>query len=133
LTRDHNITTGKINREVGIRERRGDYLGRTVQVVPHVTNLIQEWVERVARIPIDDSGVEPDVCIVELGGTIGDIENMPFVEALTQLRHKCGKGNFINIQVSYVPVINGEQKTKPTQHAVKTLRSAGLVPDLVSA
>ncbi|KAK4081540.1 uncharacterized protein Triagg1_2281 [Trichoderma aggressivum f. europaeum] len=132
LSRDHNITTGKINMEVGLRERRGDYLGRTVQVVPHVTNLIKEWIERVARIPIDESGAEPDVCIIELGGTVGDIENMPFVEALTQLRHKCGKGNFINIQVSYVPVINGEQKTKPTQHAVKTIRSAGLIPDLIA-
>ncbi|KAH6603408.1 ctp synthase [Trichoderma cornu-damae] len=132
LSRDHNITTGKINMEVGLRERRGDYLGRTVQVVPHVTNLIQEWIERVSRIPIDESGVEPDVCIVELGGTVGDIENMPFVEALTQLRHKCGKGNFVNIQVSYVPVINGEQKTKPTQHAVKSIRSAGLIPDLIA-
>jgi CTP synthase len=63
LTRDHNITTGKINMEVGLKERRGDYLGRTVQVVPHVTDLIQEWIERVARIPIDESDVEPDVCI----------------------------------------------------------------------
>ena len=63
LSRDHNITTGKINLEVGLRERRGDYLGKTVQVVPHVTNLIQEWIERVARIPIDESGAEPDVCI----------------------------------------------------------------------
>jgi CTP synthase len=67
------------------------------------------------------------------GGTIGDIENMPFVEALTQLRHKSGKGNFVTIQVSLVPVVNGEQKTKPTQHAVKCIRSAGLIPDLVSA
>ncbi|KAL6867056.1 CTP synthase N-terminus domain-containing protein [Trichoderma novae-zelandiae] len=132
LSRDHNITTGKINMEVGLRERRGDYLGKTVQVVPHVTNLIQEWIERVARIPIDESGVEPDVCIVELGGTVGDIENMPFVEALTQLRHRIGKNNFVNIQVSYVPVINGEQKTKPTQHAVKSIRSAGLIPDLIA-
>ncbi|KAL7782024.1 CTP synthase N-terminus domain-containing protein [Trichoderma ceciliae] len=132
LSRDHNITTGKINMEVGLKERRGDYLGRTVQVVPHVTNLIQEWIERVSKIPIDESGVESDVCIVELGGTIGDIENMPFVEALTQLRHKSGKGNFVNIQVSYVPIINGEQKTKPTQHAVKSIRSAGLIPDLIA-
>ncbi|KAH8907741.1 CTP synthase [Coniochaeta sp. PMI_546] len=132
LTRDNNITTGKINREVGLKERRGDYLGRTVQVVPHVTDLIQEWIDRVSKISVDKSGVEPDVCIIELGGTIGDIENMPFVEALTQLQHRVGKGNFINIQVSYVPVINGEQKTKPTQHAVKQIRSAGLIPDLIA-
>lgn len=132
LTKDNNITTGKIYQQVIERERRGDYLGKTVQVVPHITNAIQEWIERVAKIPVDDSGEEPDVCIVELGGTVGDIESMPFVEAMTQLRHRVGKGNFINIHVSYVPIIHGEQKTKPTQHAVKSVRSAGLIPDLIA-
>ncbi|KAI0132072.1 CTP synthase [Xylariales sp. AK1849] len=132
LTRENNITTGKIYRHVIDKERRGDYLGRTVQVIPHITDAIQDWIERVARIPVDDSGEEPDVCIVELGGTVGDIESAPFVEALTQLRHRAGKDNFINIHVSYVPIIHGEQKTKPTQHAVKTVRSAGLIPDLVA-
>lgn len=132
LTGDNNITTGKIYRHVIDRERRGDYLGKTVQVVPHVTDAIQEWIERVAKIPVDNSGQEPDICIIELGGTVGDIESMPFVEALTQLRHRAGSGNFCNIHVSYVPTIHGEQKTKPTQHAVKTIRSHGLIPDLIA-
>ncbi|KAK7516514.1 CTP synthase-like protein [Phyllosticta citriasiana] len=132
LTRENNITTGKIYQHVIEKERRGDYLGKTVQVVPHITDAIQAWIERVAKIPVDDTNEEPDVCIVELGGTVGDIESMPFVEALTQLRHRAGKNNFLNIHVSYVPTINGEQKTKPTQHAVKSVRSAGLIPDLIA-
>ncbi|POR31750.1 CTP synthase [Tolypocladium paradoxum] len=132
LTSDNNITTGKIYKQVIERERRGDYLGRTVQVVPHITDSIQEWIDRVSKIPVDGSGTEPDVCIIELGGTVGDIESMPYVEALTQLRHKAGKGNFINIFVGYIPLVNGEQKTKPTQHAVKSVRSAGLIPDLIA-
>jgi CTP synthase len=133
LTRDNNITTGKIYQHVIERERRGDYLGKTVQVVPHITSAIQDWIERVARIPVDNSGEEPDVCIIELGGTVGDIESMPFVEAMTELRRKAGKDNFLQIHVSYVPVIHGEQKTKPTQQAIKAARSAGLLPDLVSS
>lgn len=80
---------------------------------------------------MDDTNEEPDVCIIELGGTVGDIESMPFVEAMTQLRRRAGRNNFLQIHVSYVPVINGEQKTKPTQQAIKAVRSAGLVPDLV--
>ena len=85
LTRDHNITMGKIYREVIEKERRGDYLGKTVQVVPHITNAIQEWIERVARIDVANEQHElgrPDICIIELGGTVGDIESAPFVEAL---------------------------------------------------
>jgi CTP synthase len=132
LTRDNNITTGKIYQHVIERERRGDYLGKTVQVVPHVTDAIQDWIEKVARVPVDDTGEEPDVCIVELGGTVGDIESMPFVEALTSLRRRAGKNNFMQIHVSYVPIIHGEQKTKPTQQAIKAVRSAGLIPDMVS-
>lgn len=131
LTRENNITTGKIYKHVIDRERKGDYLGRTVQVVPHITDAIQDWIERVAKIPVDDTKEEPDVCIIELGGTIGDIESMPFVEAMTQLRRRAGRNNFLNIHVSYVPVINGEQKTKPTQQAIKAVRSAGMIPDLV--
>lgn len=131
LTRANNITTGKIYEHVIQRERKGDYLGKTVQVVPHITDAIQDWIERVARIPVDDTGEEPDVCIIELGGTVGDIESMPFIEAMTQLRRRAGKNNFLQIHVSYVPVINGEQKTKPTQQAIKAVRSAGLIPDLV--
>ncbi|CAI6337302.1 unnamed protein product [Periconia digitata] len=132
LTRANNITTGKIYDHVIKRERKGDYLGKTVQVVPHITDAIQEWIEKVARIPVDDTNEEPDVCIIELGGTVGDIESMPFIEAMTQLRRRAGRDNFLQIHVSYVPVINGEQKTKPTQQAIKAVRSAGLVPDLIA-
>lgn len=94
LQRDHNITTGKIYQSVINKERRGDYLGKTVQVVPHITNEIQDWVERVAGLPIDDSGEKPDVCVIELGGTIGDIESMPFIEAMRQFQFRVGKRNF---------------------------------------
>ncbi|KAJ6127373.1 CTP synthase [Penicillium sp. IBT 18751x] len=132
LTRDHNITTGKIYKSVIERERIGHYLGKTVQVVPHITNAIQEWIERVAKIPVDESGAEPDVCIIELGGTVGDIESAPFIHAISQLQRRAGKGNFVQIHVSYVPVIHGEQKTKPTQRAISDVRSAGLNPDLIA-
>ncbi|CDK27069.1 unnamed protein product [Kuraishia capsulata CBS 1993] len=132
LTRDHNITTGKIYSQVIERERRGDYLGKTVQIVPHLTNAIQDWIERVARIPVDESGLTPDVCIIELGGTVGDIESAPFVEALRQFQFRVGVENFALIHVSLVPVIHGEQKTKPTQAAIKDLRSLGLMPDMIA-
>lgn len=132
LTKDHNITTGKIYSHVISRERKGDYLGKTVQVVPHLTNAIQEWIERVSRIPVDDTGMEPDVCIIELGGTVGDIESAPFVEALRQFQFRVGRDNFTLIHVSLVPVIHGEQKTKPTQAAIKDLRSLGLTPDMIA-
>jgi CTP synthase len=133
LTRENNITTGKIYAHVIERERAGDYLGRTVQVVPHITDAIVDWIVRVAKIPVDDTQEVPDVCIIELGGTVGDIESMPFVEAMTQLRRQAGKDNFQQIHVSYIPVIHGEQKTKPTQMAIRGVRSAGLIPDLVRA
>ena len=132
LTRENNITTGKIYQHVIERERRGDYLGRTVQVVPHLTDATQDWIERVARIPVDDTNEEPDVCIIELGGTVGDIESAPFIEAMRQLRRRAGKDNFLHIHVSLIPVVNDEQKTKPTQQAIRDVRSAGLNPDLVS-
>ncbi|RKL15236.1 CTP synthase [Fusarium oxysporum] len=132
LSRDSNITTGKIYQQVIEKERRGDYLGKTVQVVPHITDAIQNWIERVAKIPVDASGESPDVCIIELGGTIGDLESGPFVEALSQLRHRLGRDNFLSISVSYVPIINGEEKTKPTQHAIRQVRSAGLIPDVIA-
>ncbi|OAK97390.1 CTP synthase-like protein [Phaeosphaeriaceae sp. SRC1lsM3a] len=132
LTRENNITTGKIYQHVIERERKGDYLGKTVQVVPHITDAIQEWIQKVAKIPVDDTGEEPDVCIIELGGTVGDIESMPFIEAMSQLRRRAGKNNFMQIHVSYVPVIHGEQKTKPTQQAIKAVRSNGLIPDLIA-
>lgn len=132
LTKNHNITTGKIYSHVIEKERKGDYLGKTVQVVPHITNAIQEWIERVSRIPVDDTGLEPEVCIIELGGTVGDIESAPFVEALRQFQFRVGTDNFALIHVSLVPVIHGEQKTKPTQAAIKDLRSLGLTPDMIA-
>ena len=132
LKRDNNITTGKIYLDVINKERLGYYLGRTVQVVPHVTNAVSEWIERVAREPIDDSGEEPDVCIIELGGTVGDVESAPFIEAMRSLRRRAGKNNFLQIHVSHVPIVRGEQKTKPTQQAIRDVRSAGLSPDLIA-
>ncbi|KAF3484093.1 CTP synthase [Arthroderma uncinatum] len=132
LSRDNNITTGKMYKHVIEKERRGDYLGRTVQIVPHLTDAIQDWIERVARTPADDSNEEPDVCVIELGGTLGDIESAPFVEAMRQLRRRAGKNNFLQIHVSLVPAIHGELKTKPTQQAIRDARSAGLSPDLIA-
>ncbi|KAE8269518.1 hypothetical protein A4X09_0g2825 [Tilletia walkeri] len=133
LSKENNITTGKIYREVIEKERRGDYLGKTVQIVPHLTGAIQDWLQRVGSKPIDDSGEEPDVCIVELGGTVGDIESAPFVEALRQFQFRVGQENFALIHVSLVPVVGGEQKTKPTQAAIRDLRGLGLVPDIIAA
>ncbi|KAM3285574.1 CTP synthase isoform X1 [Capsicum chacoense] len=134
LTRDNNITTGKIYQSVIDKERKGDYLGKTVQVVPHITDAIQEWIERVAVIPVDGEDSPADVCVIELGGTIGDIESMPFIEALGQFSYRVGAGNFCLIHVSLVPVLNvvGEQKTKPTQHSVRGLRSLGLAPNILA-
>ena len=200
LTRDHNLTTGKVwlrraaapdgesstrrhSRLLPIsraqvysrvleKERRGDYLGKTVQVVPHVTDEIQDWIERVAAVPTDGGHAPPDVCLVEVGGTVGDIESMVFLEALRQfqarsrrvpvkaanarvsdsspsprprlratsrrsrraaLQFRAGRDNFCLVHVSLVPVLGavGEQKTKPTQHGVKELRSVGLSPDVL--
>ncbi|KAI8807969.1 CTP synthase [Cladochytrium replicatum] len=134
LSRDNNITTGKIYRTVIEKEREGKYLGKTVQVVPHITDEIQNWVERVARIPVDDSGLEPDVCIIELGGVVGDIESAPFIEAMRQFQFRVGHENFFAIHVSLIPVVGavGEQKTKPTQNSVRDLRGLGLSPDLIA-
>ena len=134
LTRDHNITTGKIYQSVIAKERKGEYLGKTVQVIPHVTDEIQEWIERVAQISVDGQPDPPDVCIIELGGTVGDIESMPFIEALRQFQWRVGSENFCLIHVSLVPVVGavGEQKTKPTQHSVQALRSAGLSPHMLA-
>ncbi|XP_046989209.1 CTP synthase [Schistocerca americana] len=133
LHRDNNITTGKIYQHVINKERRGDYLGKTVQVVPHITDAIQEWVERVAHQSVSDDGTVPQVCIVELGGTIGDIEGMPFVEAFRQFQFRVKKENFCCAHVSLVPQprSTGEPKTKPTQSSVRELRGLGLSPDLI--
>ncbi len=131
LAKDNNLTTGKVYSGVIEAERRGDYLGKTVQVVPHVTDFIQDWIERIAANPADDSGKSPDICIIELGGTIGDIESAPFVEALRQFQFRVGKENIAFVHVSLVPVVGpvGEQKTKPTQHTVRDLRALGILPD----
>uniref|UniRef100_A0A0E0MZA4 CTP synthase n=1 Tax=Oryza rufipogon TaxID=4529 RepID=A0A0E0MZA4_ORYRU len=134
LTRDNNITTGKIYQSVLEKERKGEYLGKTVQVVPHITNAIQEWIERVAMVPVDGKEGPADVCVIELGGTIGDIESMPFIEALGQFSYRVGPGNFCLVHVSLVPVLSvvGEQKTKPTQHSVRGLRGLGLTPNILA-
>ncbi|HUR61725.1 MAG TPA: CTP synthase (glutamine hydrolyzing) [Candidatus Thermoplasmatota archaeon] len=127
LTRDNNITTGKVYKSVIDKERRGDYLGKTVQIVPHITNEIREWIKRVAKKS------NADVCLVEVGGTVGDIESAPFLEAIRQLHREVGHENLFLIHTSLVPVVGavGEQKTKPTQHTVRDLKSIGLHPDMI--
>ena len=133
LTRENNITTGKVYANVIEKERRGDYLGKTVQVVPHITNEIQDWIERVAHVSADESEEIPDACVIELGGTVGDIESAPFIEALRQFQFRVGQENVCFVHVSLVPVMGpvGEQKTKPTQHTVKELRGLGIIPDIL--
>ncbi len=125
LGRNNNFTTGKIYNSVITKERRGDYLGGTVQVIPHITEEIKESILSVAK------GV--DVVIVEIGGTIGDIESLPFQEAIRQFRSDVGKENVLYIHLTFVPYIAaaGEVKTKPTQHSVKELRSIGIQPDIL--
>jgi len=133
LTSEHNITTGKVYKTVIEKERRGDYLGDTVQVVPHITHEIQERLERVAKIPVDGSGETPDVCLVEVGGTVGDIESAVFLEALRQFSIRVGPDNFFLFFLSFIPVLGsvGEQKTKPTQHGVQNVRAVGLSPNII--
>ncbi|MFC1658358.1 CTP synthase [Candidatus Omnitrophota bacterium] len=127
LTRDNNITTGKVYYSVISKERKGDYLGKTVQIIPHITDEIKSDIKRVAY------SQRPDVVIVEIGGTVGDIEGLPFLEAIRQLRLELGKDYAINIHVTLVPFIKsaGEIKTKPTQHSVGTLRQIGITPDII--
>lgn len=133
LSKDNNLTTGKIYAKVIEAERRGDYLGKTVQVIPHITDAIQDWLEDVAHRPADGSNETPDACIIELGGTVGDIESSPYVEALRQFQFRVGRENVTFVHVSLVPVMGpvGEQKTKPTQHTVKELRGLGITPDIL--
>ena len=125
LGKDNNFTTGKIYNSVITKERRGDYLGGTVQVIPHITDEIKESIKLVA------DGV--DIVIVEIGGTIGDIESLPFLEAIRQFKTDVGKENILYIHLTLVPYIAaaGELKTKPTQHSVKDLRSIGIQPDIL--
>ena len=129
LTKDHNITTGKVYRSVIEKERRGDYLGRTVQIIPHITNEIKQEMKSVAARD------NAEVCLVEMGGTVGDIEGMPFLEAVRQLGMEVGKNNICFVHTTLVPVLGtvGEQKTKPTQQSVRELRSGGIQPNAIIA
>jgi CTP synthase len=131
LSKASNVTTGKIYASVIAKERRGDYLGATVQVIPHVTNEIKERVRRVA----EDAEPRPDVVIVEVGGTVGDIESLPFLEAIRQLKNDVGRRNVCYVHLTLVPFIaaSEEFKSKPTQHSVNTLRSIGIQPDVIVA
>jgi CTP synthase len=157
LTQANNLTSGRIYEQIISRERRGDYLGKTVQVIPHVTNEIKSAVRRVSNVtprttqPESEehrSGLDPnlgaqrsnvadqrpiDVVIVEIGGTVGDIESLPFLEAIRQLRHELGRENTLFVHVTLVPWIAAAQelKTKPTQHSVKELRAIGIQPDIL--
>jgi len=124
-TRNNNWTTGKIYMSVIQKERRGDYLGRTVQVIPHITNEIKDCIRAVGR--------DVDVVLVEIGGTVGDIESLPFLEAIRQFRQDVGRENTVYVHLTLVPYIGtaGELKTKPTQHSVRDLRSIGIQPDIL--
>ncbi|MBR0128490.1 MAG: CTP synthase, partial [Neisseriaceae bacterium] len=125
MTRRNNFTAGQVYESVIAKERRGDYLGRTVQVIPHITDEIKRKIH---------AGAEGyDVALVEIGGTVGDIESLPFLEAIRQMRTQLGRNNTFYIHLSYVPFIAaaGEIKTKPTQHSVKELRSIGIQPDML--
>ena len=125
LTQSNNLTSGRIYENIITRERRGDYLGKTVQVIPHVTNEIKAACRKVAA--------DVDIAIVEIGGTIGDIESLPFIEAIRQMRHEEGRENTLFIHLTLVPWIAAAQelKTKPTQHSVKELRAVGIQPDIL--
>src|SRR6201988_499834 len=125
LTRDNNLTTDRIDEQVITKERRGDYLGKTVQVIPHVTNEIKNAMRKVAA--------DCDVALVEIGGTVGDIESLPFLEAIRQMRQELGRENTVFVHVTLVPWISAAQelKTKPTQHSVKEMLSIGIQPDIL--
>jgi CTP synthase len=129
VQRDSNVTTGGIYNSVITKERRGDYLGGTVQVIPHITNEIKSRIHRLAQ------DLDVDVLITEVGGTVGDIESLPFLEAIRQFRKDIGRENVLYVHVTLVPVIGvvGEPKTKPTQHSVAELREIGIQPDVIVA
>jgi len=125
LSRDNNWTTGRLYEQIIAKERRGDYLGKTVQVIPHVTNEIKAAMKKVAQ--------DVDLCIIEIGGTVGDIESLPFIEAIRQMRQELGREHTLFVHVTLVPFIAAAQelKTKPTQHSVKELLSVGIQPDIL--
>ncbi len=125
MLRDNNCTAGRIYERIITKERRGDYLGKTVQVIPHVTNEIKDAIRKISK--------DVDVAIVEVGGTVGDIESLPFLEAIRQMRQELGRENVVFVHLTLVPFIgaSGELKTKPTQHSVKELREIGIQPDIL--
>ena len=127
LNKYSNVTTGKIYQEVLQKERRGEYLGATVQVIPHITDMIKEKIKRAASL------TDADIIITEVGGTVGDIESLPFLESLRQMKSDMGKDNVMYIHTTLIPYLKAaqEMKTKPTQHSVKELRSLGIQPDLL--
>lgn len=149
LTKDNNITTGKIYNQVIERERQGKFLGKTVQTVPHITDAIIEWIERVAQISVDGTKLEPHVCIIELGGTIGDVESMffvknfqcciillgmPYTKAFSDNIYNQKYGDrLLSVHVTKLLTLNssGEIKTKPAQNGIQKLRETGLFPDLI--
>lgn len=124
---DWNLTMGKVFQEILERERRGDFLGKTVQFIPHATNVIKERINRIA------SQEKADILLVEIGGTVGDLENLFYIEAIRQMRHEVGSENMLFVHLTYVPVPSGvrEQKSKPTQQGIKLLNEAGIYPDVV--
>src|SRR5579859_8091760 len=125
LTRDNNLTTGRIYEQIITKERRGDYLGKTVQVIPHVTNEIKNAMRKI--------GADCEVALVEIGGTVGDIESLPFLEAIRQMRQDLGRENTCFVHMTLIPWIAAAQelKTKPTQHSVKEMLSIGIQPDIL--
>src|SRR5690606_24235791 len=129
LTQMSNVTTGRVYADVIAKERRGDYLGGTIQVIPHITNEIKLFIRVVAE------NAEADVVLVEVGGTVGDIESLPFLEALRQMRSDVGRENTLYVHVTFLPylIASRELKTKPTQHSVRELRSIGIQPDVIIA
>ncbi|HOA08608.1 MAG TPA: CTP synthase, partial [Spirochaetota bacterium] len=127
LSQSNSVSTGQIYFEVITRERRGDYLGRTVQVVPHITNEIKKRIYNIAQDGL------MDFVLVEIGGTVGDIESFPFLESIRQIRQELGRNRALNVHLTLVPTLTvaGEHKTKPTQHSVKELMQIGIIPDIL--
>jgi CTP synthase len=132
LQRAHNITSGKVFNRVIHKERQGDYLGKTVQMIPHVTNQILAMIDEASKLPVagDDHSL-PDVCLIEVGGTVGDLESNIFFEAIRQLCNKVNKDDVAIVLLGYFPVISGISKSKPTQHAIKELKTMGVFANYI--
>ena len=129
LNKNSTVTTGQVYQEVLDRERRGDYLGGTIQVIPHITNEIKR------RIALVGKSTNAEIALVEVGGTVGDIEGQPFLEAIREMRNELGRNNTAFVHLTWLPYLKatGELKTKPTQHSVRELRSIGIFPDMIIA